>query len=69
MPNFLSVSDVARRLGIAPKVISDAFYARRLDEARAPLVAGRRVIPEDYVDEVAEILRACGKLSAEASSC
>ena len=52
-----AVSDVARRLGVPPRVISDLFYQRALDDARCPVVCGRRVIPEEYVPEIEKVLR------------
>ena len=55
--NPLSVSEAARRLGAKPKDISDLFYARALRDDIAPIVAGRRLIPEDYVEVIRETLR------------
>jgi hypothetical protein len=46
-------------------VISDLFYARRLDDARCPIVGGRRLIPQDYLPEVENALRAAGHLPQE----
>jgi hypothetical protein len=56
----LTVSDVARLKGVAPRVISDLFYARRLDDLRCPIVGGRRLIPADYLPEVERVLREVG---------
>jgi hypothetical protein len=56
------VSQVARRCGVPPRVISDLFYARRLDDRRCPIVAGRRLIPSDYLPEIEAILRSAGHL-------
>lgn len=55
--NLLSVSEVARRLGAKPKDISDLFYARELRDDIAPIVAGRRVIPEAYIHVIRDVLR------------
>lgn len=52
-----AVSDVARRLGVPPRVISDLFYQRALDDGVCPVVCGRRVIPEAYVPEIEKVLR------------
>jgi hypothetical protein len=52
-----AVSDVARRLGVPPRVISDLFYQRALDDGVCPVVCGRRVIPEEYVPEIEKVLR------------
>ena len=64
---LLSVSDTARRLGVAPKMISDLFYARVLDDDLCPVLGGRRVIPEEYVPTICEILTERGKLPGAAS--
>jgi hypothetical protein len=61
MPHLI-VSEVARRIGANPKDISDAFYQRKLDDNRCPIVGGRRLIPEDYVPEIESILRRLGRL-------
>ena len=55
--NLLSVSEVARLLGAKPKDISDLFYARELRDDIAPIVAGRRLIPENYVEVIRTVLQ------------
>ena len=62
MEEFFTVSEVARRLGAAPKDISDAFYLRRLDDRVAPVQGGRRMIPASYLEVVASVLRERGHL-------
>lgn len=57
MPTFLSVSEAARRLGVRPKDISDAFYQRRLRDDLCPIIAGRRLIPDDYLEQIAKTLK------------
>ena len=52
----LSVSEAARRLKARPRDISDLFYRRRLRDDLCPIVGGRRLIPEDYLDIVAMAL-------------
>jgi hypothetical protein len=47
-------------------VISDLFYARKLDDRRCPIVGGRRLIPEDYLPSVEAALRSAGHLPHEA---
>lgn len=64
--NLLSVSEAARRLGAKPKDISDLFYNRQLRDDIAPIVAGRRVIPEGYVHVIGDALRRNGRQIAEA---
>ena len=59
---LLSVSDVARRLGAKPKDISDLFYKRELRDDLCPVVAGRRLIPESYLDQIEAALRRNGRI-------
>ena len=56
----LSVSEAARHLGARPRDISDLFYRRRLRDDLCPIVAGRRLIPEDYLEVIASALRQSG---------
>jgi hypothetical protein len=66
----LTVSEAARRIpGARPKDISDLLYRRRLDDARCPIVGGRRLIPLDYLPEVERVLRDAGYLRQEAGTC
>ena len=58
---YLSVSEAARRLGARPKDISDLFYRRRLRDDLCPIVAGRRLIPESYVDMIGMALKRAGR--------
>ena len=57
MVHHHSVSEVARQLGVKPRDISDLFYSRELRDDLCPIVGGRRLIPDTYVDEIAEVLR------------
>lgn len=59
---FISVSDAARQLGVNPRAISDLFYHRQLRDDLCPIVAGRRIIPTDYIDMIRAALRRAGKL-------
>ena len=61
---YVSVSEAARRLGGRPKDISDLFYQRRLNDQHCPIVAGRRLIPEDYLADIEILLRRLGRLEA-----
>lgn len=61
MTTHLSVSQAARQLGANPKDISDLFYRRRLRDDLCPVVAGRRMIPEDYLDIIAMALTRAGR--------
>lgn len=49
MGRKLTVSEIARKLNVNPRVISDGFYARQLSDEICPIVNGRRRIPEDYI--------------------
>jgi hypothetical protein len=55
--SFLSVGEAAEALNVAPRAISNALYDRKLDLARCPKVAGRRLIPKDYLPSIAAVLR------------
>lgn len=57
----ISVSEAARRLGAKPKDISDLFYRRVLRDDLCPIVAGRRLIPENYLCMVAHALKRAGR--------
>jgi len=61
MPRLLSVSEAARLLGAKPKDVSDLFYCRELRDDLCPIVAGRRLIPEGYVETIAAALRRRGR--------
>ncbi len=56
----LSVGQVARRLGVRPSQITQLFYEQRLRDDLCPIVAGRRLIPPDYVSVIAMELRRKG---------
>jgi hypothetical protein len=59
---FLSVSQAARQLNANPKDITNLFYGRQLRDDLCPVVAGRRLIPPEYVPMIAAALRRAGKL-------
>jgi hypothetical protein len=59
--NSLSVSEAARRLGARPKDISDLFYRRALRDDLCPIVAGRRLIPDDHLDTIRLALKHAGR--------
>lgn len=61
----LSVSEAARQLGAKPKDISDLFYSRELDDQQGPIVAGRRIIPEDYLPTIRRALKQRGRQVSE----
>ena len=56
----LAVGDVARKLGVRPSRITQLFYERRLSDDYCPIVAGRRLIPPDYISIIAMELRRKG---------
>lgn len=53
---YLTVGEVAEKLGCPPKTLSDMLYLRRLDISRCPLLGGRRMIPADYVPQIERLL-------------
>ena len=57
MSHSSGISDVARKLGIPPRLLSDLFYSRVLDDAVCPVVSGRRLIPDAYVPVIEQVLR------------
>ena len=61
MERQLSVSEVARRIGAKPKDISDLFYRRELRDDLCPIVAGRRLIPDYYIDVIDMVLKRHGR--------
>lgn len=65
MPELLSVSEAARRLGAKPKDISDLFYRRELRDDLCPIIAGRRVILEGYLDAIRSALKRKGRRVSE----
>jgi hypothetical protein len=62
---YLSVGDVARRLGVKPYQVTRLFYDGLLREDLCPLIAGRRLVPEAYLPAVAAELRRKGLLTKE----
>ncbi len=59
--SHLTVSDVARRLGVRPRDISDLFYRRALDESQGPIVGGRRMVAVEDLPEIRRALIRPGK--------
>jgi len=57
MPNQLTVSEIARRMGVSPRVISDLFYQRQLSDEICPVIGGRRFIPADYLPVIEAALK------------
>ena len=60
-----SVGQVAARLGVKPTLITNWFYTGILDSSRTQMVAGRRMIPDDYLPEIRATLIARGQLQAD----
>ncbi len=60
--NIVTVGQVARKLSVPGFEISNLFYRGHLNEKVCPVVSGRRLIPEDYVPEIACELRRIGKM-------
>jgi len=55
--SFLTVGQVAMTLKTERWRITYLFDAGRLDVERCPVVAGRRLVPSDYLDAVRRELR------------
>jgi hypothetical protein len=60
-----TISEVARRTGVAPRALSDLFYQRVLSDETCPVVGGRRLIPASYLPVIDAALRTRGLLGAE----
>jgi hypothetical protein len=71
MDKRYTVSDAARELTVhegvvvSPKVLTDLYYRRVLDDVYCPIVGGRRLIPADYLPVLARVLRSRGLLPDE----
>ena len=61
--NPTTVGEVARRLGVAPTLVSSLFYQRKLNPDVCPVVSGRRLIPGSYVPEIERVMRELGYLA------
>lgn len=68
MTNVLSASDAAREISrrvgeeVRPRDITLLFYDRALPDNAAPVISGRRVIPESLLSDIVAALRARGRL-------
>ena len=62
MPQFISLSQAANRLGVPPKVLCDLIWLQEIDVERCPLVGRTRCIPRDYLPEIRRLLIKRGKL-------
>lgn len=62
---YVTVGEIARQYGVAPRLISDAFYARKLDDGVCILISGRRLIPASYVADIVAFLRLAGHLGTD----
>lgn len=58
------VGEVARQLRCTPQEITLLFYRRFLDNARCPVISGRRLIPADYIPEIKRVVREQRQLRA-----
>lgn len=62
---LFTTMEVARQLGVLPRIIADFFYQGRLDEKECPSIGGRRIIPASYVPTIRKVLQKAGKLADE----
>jgi hypothetical protein len=58
MTDRVIVSEAARRTGYRPRDISNLFYERLLSDEDAPVVGGRRLIPESLIPRIIQLLEA-----------
>ena len=58
--DYLSVGDVAKRLGVMPTQVTGLFYKGQVRGDECPIIAGRRLIPPKYIDVIAMVLRRQG---------
>ncbi len=65
---YLSVSEVADKIGVPPRIVTDLFYLRRLNVDICPIMGGRRLIPPAYVGEIERVLRERGHLKEVATT-
>ena len=62
MAKFYGVSGVASKLNheygeeVIAREITNLFYLGMLDGRRCPIVSGRRLIPDDYVPVIRQVL-------------
>jgi hypothetical protein len=56
------------RYDVSPQMLSDLFYQRRLSHDRCPKVGGRRRIPENYLPEIATVIRGSAGFKRAAKS-
>lgn len=57
---YYGAGEVARLFGVPPQAISNLLYRDRFHGDLCPLVAGRRVVPEEHLDKIESALRRAG---------
>ena len=62
---YFSVGQVAEKFRISPRIISTLFYTGKFRGDLCPVIAGRRMIPGFYLDDMERILRREGFLPLE----
>jgi len=68
METYLSVGQAAERFKVSPRILTEFFYQRRFRDDLCPVIAGRRLIPVDYLPEIERVLRREGKLPMEGAA-
>ena len=63
--SHLTTGEVAKRMGVAPNVITDLFYRRAVDPDKAPIISGRRMIPEEMLFVIEMALKRQGRMPAK----
>lgn len=59
----LTVAEVAQRIGTSPRVISTGLYLGWFP-FDAPVISGRRMVPDDQVERIADIIRERSKVGS-----
>jgi len=57
MADYVSISEAADRLQVAPRKISDLLYNRRIDHRQLLVKGGRRFLPERLLPQIALLLK------------
>jgi len=60
---FLSISEVADRMGCRPRDVSDLLYQRKIDPRTCLIKGGRRLLPESILPEIETLLRRAGRVA------
>jgi len=68
MQTHFTASELARQFGCRPRDISDAFYARELDDKMTVIDGRTRLIPLGYIETVRAVLVRRGRVRPDTVS-